>query len=188
MIKVLADYLDLIPSANRDTTKFKAWLTDALQLFLDVQACAASMPHAFDVDYAVGAQLDILGEIVGAARTVNFQPTGSVSPILDDATYRILIKAKIALNTWDGQLGSVEAVWAKIFPGGQILVQDNGDMSITVTCSGVFSSIIVDLIEHDMIVPRPEGVLITYLFGTMPFFGFDLDNSSISGWDVGAWA
>ena len=54
------------------------------------------------------AQLDALGTLVGQSRQVPFQPSGGVSPILDDNTYRILLQAKIAQNQFDGQIDSAE--------------------------------------------------------------------------------
>jgi hypothetical protein len=180
-------YKNLITSEHRDKPKFMAWLTAVLQVFIDVQTCAESLSEAFDVDHAVGVQLDIVGAQIGAKRTVSFQPTGSVSPVLDDDTYRILIKATIARNHWDGKMASFLTAWEGIFPGGRIRVQDNLDMSVDVTLSGVFTSIVQDLISHDMIVPRPEGVKVNYYIGTEPFFGFNADDTHISGFDGGHW-
>jgi len=36
-----------------------------------------------------------------------------------------------------------------------------------------------------MIVPRPEGVLYTYMFGDFPKFGADLNNGFVAGADLG---
>jgi hypothetical protein len=129
-----------------------------------------------------------LGAIAGAGRTVGFQPSDSVSPVLDDATYRIYIKAKIAQNQWDGTITSLYAIWKYLFPVGSIIIADNQNMTATIFLSGSFTSIIQDLITNGYIVPRPEGVLYTYDFAELPAFGFDLDNSFVAGFDVGKWA
>jgi hypothetical protein len=110
-----------------------------------------------------------------------------VSPVLDDATFRIYIRAKIAQNQWDGTMLSLYPIWQTLFPGGQIIIFDNQNMTADVTLTGSFTSIIQDLITNGYIIPRPEGVLYTYLFGTLPFFGFDSDNQFIAGFDVGHW-
>ncbi len=181
-------YLALPTHEYQNSPKFLAWLAAALQPLEDVSICTESLVVAFDVDQAVGVQLDIIGAQVGASRTVSFQPTGGVSPILDDETYRLLLKATIGLNQWDGRMQTIQPLWATLFPGGRIIIQDNLDMSVTVTMSGVLSSIIQDLITHDLIVPRPEGVKVNYEFGPMPFFGFDSNDAFISGFDGGYWA
>jgi hypothetical protein len=183
----ITDYLNLVTSEHRASTKFIAWATALLQPFIDVQTCADSIPAAFDLDTAIGAQLDILGQILGAARTVGFQPTGSVSPVLDDATYRILLKSKVLFNQWDGQILSIEEAWGNIFPGGHIFIQDNENMTMTVTATGITSYIQIDLIENGYIVPVPEGVGVNYIFGTAPYFGFDSNNDVIAGFDAGYW-
>lgn len=138
-------------------------------------------------DLRINQQLDIIGEIVGARRVVNFEPSEGVSPTLDNKTFLLLIKAKIANNHWDGLIDSLQPLWKQIFPDGSIIVVDNQDMTVDVYLTGSFTSIIVDLIQHDYIVPRPQGVLINYHFGTFPFLGFDLQNQYIAGFDTGYW-
>lgn len=178
-------YVALITSQYKNSTKFLSWLKIVLQVVCDVRACINSMVPAFDVDLAIGNQLDTLGQIVGVGRIVNFQPSNGVSPVLDDPTYRILLKATIAQNQWNGQIGSLYAIWNNLFPGGIILFQDNQNMTATITLAGAFSSIIQDLIIQGLIVPRPETVLYQYFFTTLPVFGFDLDNAFVAGFDNG---
>jgi hypothetical protein len=87
----------------------------------------------FDLDQAAGDQLDIIGLWVGVGRRVKTPPIGvyfsldivSVGfdqgvwqgpfdpsmgiTLLDDDTYRLLIRAKIGANHWDGTLASTKA-------------------------------------------------------------------------------
>lgn len=182
-------YLNLITSEYRQSPNFMAWLQAALQPIDDLTTCLAQVPPSFDIDNALGPQLDILGQIAGAARAVSFQPSNGVSPILDDATYRILLKAKIAHNHWDGRINSLYPIWRNLFPGGgSIIVQDAQNMTATVIISGTFSSILVDLITHGLIVPRPEGVLFNYVLSQTPVLGFDLSNTYVAGFDLGKWS
>jgi hypothetical protein len=167
---------------------FHKWLLYCLSIADDIGNCIASIPGAFDLSYAVGAQLDILGQIIGISRTVPFQPSGGVSPVLDDDTYRLLLQATIANNHWDGTIGSLYPIWNTLFPGGQITIIDNQNMTATIVLTGSFTSIIQDLISNGMIVPRPQAVEYTYEFGTPPYFGFDLDNAFIAGFDTGKWS
>src|ERR1039457_5238071 len=179
--KPLSYYLSLIPSQYQNSPKFIAFMKTLLTPFDDITACLYSFSWAFDINNAVGPQLDIIGNIVGAPREVNFQPRFGVSSILDDATYRILILATIARNQWDGQIDSLQAAWLSLFPGGRLIIIDNQNMTFEVILSGTFTTLIEDLITHDFIVPRPETVLCTYVFATMPIFGFDFENAFIAG-------
>ena len=165
-----------------------AFLRVLLQYVDDVAQCIATFNTAFDVDFAEGVQLDTVGAIVGASRRVGFQPSNGVSPVLDDDTYRIFIKARIALNQWDGNIDSLQPIWSTLFQGGTIVIEDQQDMTAEIFLTGAFSSIIQDLIINGYIVPRPQAVLYTYTFSTLPIFGFDQDNAFIAGFDHGHWA
>lgn len=184
----LGYYLGLVTHEWVLSPRFMALLRLFLQKLDDVSQCLVQMDTAFDLDSAVGVQLDMLGAVAGASRTVGFQPSGGVSPVLDDTTYRLYIKAKIAQNQWDGTITSLYPIWAQLFPGGQIVIEDQQNMSVDVILTGTFTSIIQDLINNGYIVPRPEGVEYNYLFGTLPYFGFDDNNSYIAGFDTGHWA
>jgi Protein of unknown function (DUF2612) len=184
----LGYYQDLLTSQWKLSPKLNALLYVLLKKFDDVSQCLVSLDLALDLDSAAGAQLDQLGAIAGVARTVGFQPSGGVSPVLDDATYRILIKAKIGQNQWDGTIPGLYPIWSLLFPDGQIVVEDNQNMTATVTLTGSFTSIMQDLISNGYIVPRPEGVLYTYVFGTLPFFGFGSSPGYIAGFGEGHWA
>jgi len=180
-------YLNLL--TVKTTVEFQQWLLTCLNILNDVTNCLSSITSAFDLDYAVGVQLDTLGEIIGASRTVNFQPSNGVSPVLDDNTYRLLLRATIANNHWDGRIGSLYPIWNNLFPGGHITIVDNQNMTAEVVMTGSFTSIVQDLISHDLIVPRPETVQYTYSFGSLPFFGFSTTNTAyIAGFDTGKWS
>ena len=178
-------YLALVTSEYRMATNFLANLTSSIQLFEDVMTCNGLMTEAFDLGSAAGVQLDVLGQIAGVSRTVNFQPSDSVSPVLDDTTYRILIQTTIAANQWKGTQSELYPIWQTLFPGGSIVIQDEQNMSCVIILSGVFTSIVQDLITHGYIVPRPEGVNYSYTFSTLPVFGTDESNAFIAGVDVG---
>jgi hypothetical protein len=179
-------YLKLVSSQYQLSPKFMAHLSSILEKLEGVTDLVDSMSVAFfDLDTAVGPQLDILGEIIGRGRDVSFQPSGGISPVLDDDNYRLLLKAKIAQNSWDGKVGYLYDIWTLLFPGGKILINDSQNMSAVITMSGSFSTLIQELIENEYIVPRPQGVQYTYGFGDLPFFGFDRDDAYISGFDTG---
>lgn len=189
----LGYYVGLLTSQYRppNSPKLNAFLKALLQKYHDISLCLTALEQQLDVDNAVGPQLDNLGSIVGASRTVGFQPSGGVSPVLDDATYRIYIKAKAAQDTWNGTIDGLQIVWQLIFPGGTIVIADNQNMTATVFIVGTFSSIEQDLISKGYIVPRPQAVLYNYIFSSLPIpaFGFDgLNPTYVAGFDVGHWA
>ena len=181
-------YLSLLTHEYKNSPKLNALLYVLLKKFDDVTTCLVQMDTSLDLDSAVGAQLDLLGAVPNASRLVGFQPSGGVSPLLDDATYRTYIKAKIARNQWDGRIDSLYVIWQQLFPSGTIVIEDNQDMTATIVLTGAFTSIIQDLIVNGYIIPRPEGVLYNYVFGVLPFFGFGFSPGFISGFDTGHWA
>jgi hypothetical protein len=181
----LSYYRSLITPEYQLATNFISWLTAALQKVDDVSFCLSQFDTAFDIDTASGLQLNFLGQVIGVSRIVGFQPSNGVSPILDDETYRLLLKARIAQNQWDGRISSLQAIWQQLFPGGKIIIEDAQNMTATIVLSGSFSSITQDLITNGYIVPRPQAVLYNYTFSTLPIFGTDLDNSFIAGVDTG---
>lgn len=182
-------YLNLVTSLYRDKPKFIAWLSTFLDKAHDILTVLEAIDAAFDLDNAVGEQLNILGKVVGQERTVDFQPTDGSSPILDDGTYRTLLKAKIVKNLWKGQIDELQPVWKNLFPDGDIIIRDNQDMTMDVGVLGNVPLIVRDLIKYGYIVPKPQSVRINYyFFGRAPIFGYDIDNDFISGYDKGIWS
>lgn len=181
----LGYYLNLIASQYKLSSNFVKWMTLAFQPLDDLSSCLAFMASNFDIDYAMGAQLDILGQIIGVSRTLGFQPRNNISPILDDVTYRLLLKARIAWNHWNGRTVSLYPIWKILFGSGNIIINDNQNMTATIIVTGTFTSIIQDLITNGLIVPRPEGVQYTYSFGVLPALGADENNEFIAGADLG---
>jgi hypothetical protein len=181
-------YLNLLTSQYRLAPALNKWLPKLLKYGDDTTNAISQITESYDLDYAVGSQLDTLGLIAGVSRQVPFQPSGGVSPILTDAVYRTLIQATLANNQWDGKIGSLQAIWQALFPGGSIKIIDNQNMSATIVVSGGFSSIIQDLIANDLIVPRPETVEYNYVFSNLPIFGYDENDGFIGGYDRGLWS
>jgi hypothetical protein len=184
----LAYYLNLFTSEYRLAPKLNAFALSLLSPLDDVSNVLFSMSEALDLDYAIGAQLDTLGLLQGVTRVMTFQPTGDVSPVLDDDTFRTFIRAQIARNQWDGLESSLGPIWATLFPGGSIFIDDQQNMTADIVMSGAFTSIVKDLISNGLIVPRPEGVQYNYIFADLPILGFDQDNSFIAGVDQGHFA
>lgn len=213
----ISQYTGLITSEHADKSNFVATVAASVQPLADILATLNGMPTAFDIDNAVDAQLDIVGQWVGITRYVKTpltglyfsfdalfvgwdqglwlgpgDPTAGLTAMPDDI-YRLMLKAKIAANQWDGTIPGAYAAWDQLFAayGFEILIQDNGDMTMILAITGAFNNpAFQDLFSGGYFDLRPAGVLIEgYLYpsANAPFFGFDVENSAISGFDVGAW-
>lgn len=212
----LNDYTDLITSEHRDKAKFIATVSVILQPIVDQINLLGSMPTLFDLDTAVGSQLDAVGKWVGVSRRVStpltgvyfafdfdglgfdrgvwkgpFDPdTGIVS--LDDEIYRLVLRAKIASNHWDGTPDSAAVILESLAPPGTLVfIEDNFDMSITIGVSGAQpTALYVALLKNGFLSLKPESVRINYRFSSLndtSLFGFDMTNQYVSGFDVGSW-
>ena len=192
MIATVSDYLQLVTSQYQNSPKFLAWLSTPLEMWYGIQTFIESMSDDFDIDTAVGAQLDTVGVILGQTRTLPFQPTDGSSAFLDDATYRKVLKLKTMTNYWDGSLAGIYAAWNSVFPDVDLLITDNKDMTASVTITGSLTQIVIDMIHHDLIIPRPEGVEYWYggTIGIIAIFSYDsdlLDPVYFLGYDEGYW-
>jgi len=167
-------YLDNITSQHRDKPKFINWLSSNLTITDHMYLLLKAMDSNFDLDNAIGVQLDTLGTIVGRKRSLTFQPLNGFSPIMNDETYRLALKAKTAMNNWDGTIPQMYEIWDDIFGNDSDLtlqIQDNQDMSFSAYITGYVDQIQQDLIQHGYIVPKPQGVKVNYIGKSEISFG-----------------
>ena len=157
MAGLVGHYLDLITSEHRDKPKYIAMVTALLQPSDDIFALGLTID---DVDLAVGKQEDTLGEIVDMDRTLPYQPISAPSAVMDNENYRAMIKAKIAKNMWRGGIEDMEDVWQALF-GTRIAIQDNQDMTITVSLNP-YSGMLRENLLHELIIPKPQSVRVKY--------------------------
>jgi hypothetical protein len=156
-------YLDRVTSEHRDKPKFIQWLTSTLTKTDGIYNCLSVMDDAFDLDKAVGKQQDVLGELIGVSRTLNFQPTPDISPLLNDDTYRLIQKAKIGKNNWLGTEPEIQTIWQGMFSDLRLDLIDNQDMSMTAVIYGVLDELRELLIANGYIVPKPSGVRLNFI-------------------------
>lgn len=64
------DYTTLITSEHADKPKFVALVQAVAGAFGSITGCIQSMPDEFDLDAAIGAQLDVLGLWIGQSRVL----------------------------------------------------------------------------------------------------------------------
>lgn len=144
-------YTALITSEHNQQPNFMASLTAVLQPFADLIQVLGSIQPLYDVDEAVGVQLDTVGLWVGQSRDLTaplanvyfswgtpglgwgegtwkgpFDPTTGLIALPDD-TYRILIYATIAANQWDGTIPQAYEIWETVFQSGQPILDQDGN-------------------------------------------------------------
>ena len=208
-------YIALIPSENQSAPNFVAAVQALVQGFVDCNNTNQAVMVAFDLDTATGDQLDCVGKWVGVTRYVPIPITGVFFAFdtanlgwdqgawfgpydssagltrLPDDSYRLLLRAKISANHWDGTMGSLVTILGLIFtdPLTTTYILDNQDMTMTVGMIGNPPSIInMALLTGGYLIPKPSGVHINYA-GVSPsaIFGFDSSTSLVAGYDVGVW-
>jgi len=213
----MSEYTDRITAEHADKPKFVALVDGITSDISAIRDFDLSLVDSFDLDLAEGAQLDAVGAWVGISRNVAvpiagvyfsfdiaglgfdqgvwkgpFDPDTGLTTLPDD-TYRILIRAKIGANRWDGSMAGWKAIIDQVFPASSnIFVQDNGDMTMTVVIAGAPpSALFVALLTQGYLPLKPEAIGVAYYFVNsvpgVPAFGFDSENDLVSGFDVGAW-
>jgi hypothetical protein len=142
------DYVDKIPPLHAGKPKFVATIQANVSPLADMQAFLAALPEAFDLDTAIGAQLDVVGQWVGRSRIIPIPVThpwfswgisnrgwsqaywkgadilGDTLASLDDETYRRLLRAKIKANYSDGSIADAQAALADFLAPTLIFTMD----------------------------------------------------------------
>lgn len=197
----VSDYTSLITSEHQKP-KFLAMVSVLAQWAVDRQNLTQSIrgegnnPGLYDVDVAVGQQLDRVGEWIGRSRQLEipltgvyfsfddaglgfdqgtwlgpFDPTTGLVSLPDD-TYRILLYATIAANNWDGTIPSAYEAWNTIFEplGYQILIQNNQDMTMSFVLMGPSpNAVTYALFTGGYLNLCPAGVgVVGYFIPTIP--------------------
>lgn len=212
-----SDYTTLITAGHRDKPKFVetvGLLTGALGQIYDR---TVSLTEAFNIDVAVGAQLDIIGLWVGISRRQlvpiadaffswdtpglgwdqanwkgPFEAAEGIT-ILDDETYRAVIKAKIGSNYWDGTGEEIQVIGQEAFDDldVQCFVLDHLDMTITIYILGAPTAALIEMIKRGIAPPKPAGVKINgYILASTPgapFFALSVPTTTeVAGLDFGS--
>lgn len=222
----MSKYTELITNYHATKPKFFDHIDLSTRPLIDISTATRGLVSAFDIDTAVGVQLDILGLWIGRSRIVS-QPISGVYFSLDidglgfdqgvwqgpydpnsgyttlsDETYRIILKAKIAINNWDGRNDSLPPILDAALEGSGLKMQivDNQDMTISIW---VFPETDISNVSLELIAAIRQGYLTVKAAGVwggsieIPavetpsegnrFFGFDMDNEYIAGFDDGSW-
>ncbi|MDN5680730.1 MAG: DUF2612 domain-containing protein, partial [Ewingella sp.] len=137
----MSKYTDLITNYHSLKPLYFQHIDLITRPFTDISVALNGMLNQFDLDKAVGEQLDIIGLWIGRQRTVStpisnvyfswdtdgvgfdqgswqgpHDPHNGYTSLGDD-TYRLVLKAQIAINRWDGTVGGLEGLLDLIFVG-----------------------------------------------------------------------
>ena len=156
-------YLSRVVPQHRKP-KFLKWLETNIQPFYEAETLLKALDGHFDLSQSVGVQMETTGDIVGRERTLSFDPVCGASPVLDDETYRLLQRAKISINMWDGTIPGVLSLWENLFPEYGLIIQDNQDMTMDLYVIGLVKPLEMELLAKGYIAPKPMGVLIRFVF------------------------
>lgn len=215
----MSTYTDFITSQHRGKPKFEALVDLDTAFFSEISGFISSLPRKFDLDVAVGIQLDVVGEWIGLSRYVSAElpgvyfslddadlgldsgvwkgPFDSSSGLarLDDESYRLVLRAKIGANHWDGTVEELQKILDQVFIEYEtaVFVCDHQDMSLSFYLVGPLPPpVIVSLFTGGYLAIKPFGVRIKGYFkpsteGT-PIFGLDCSGDYVAGFDIGSMA
>lgn len=218
-MKTLADYINLITSEHADKALFVKMVEETITPFLNTTNLELTYQQLYDADIAVGEQLDVVGQWVGVSRQLQtplmiyfsfdieglgfdqglwqgkFDPVTGITA-LDDLHYRLLIKARILNNAWDGSIENAYQLASIVFSTYNLVlfIEDYADLSMAVGLAGTgnIDSVVFALLTEGYFKIKPAGVRIrNYFTGTAPgpLFAFDLnDGVNFAGFDSGVWA
>ncbi len=130
-----------------------------------------TLQDAFNIETAVGDQLDTIGKYAGVERTVL---TFSGGITLVDTDFRTLIKLALLLNNGTGSLQDIDTLLTN-FLDNALVVFDNADMSIGYWMNAQLGSeTLAEAIVGLKLLPKPMGVELSSLIyaGGLGFFGF----------------
>lgn len=208
------NYVNLITHEYQDP-KFEALVklyTDAIAQNI---ATLNALPSLFDVDVAIGQQLDYTAQWIGETRNISpgiasayfswgvdglgwgqgywadAQTISATVTVLPDDVFRKLLYAKISLNYWQGSITQIYQTFDKIFPpsqGASVLVADNQDMTMTIDIIGPTNPLLNALINDGYFNIRPTGVELYISIVSSAVFSWGPETTYEKGWGTGIWA
>lgn len=171
-------------------------LVDNMQTFMDenVQGFYENLrDNVFNLENANSFGLSIWGALLGVLRPT--YTDGGVEVEFSDEQYRLLLRARIYLLTFDGSARALNEFFHIVFPDLIVSVKDNGDMTADISVLNEIDPAIEILFHQPYVsifLPRPSGV--QYNISTAPtdytkVFGFegqtDENGDSVAGFDNG---
>lgn len=210
------DYSTLLTSEYRNSPNFIQTVKLTANGVGDITSLLQSMPAQFDLDAAIGSQLDVDGQWIGFPRTIGGvllvqfygfadDPTAlgfgelgnpavggryyelgedtSTSATLADPEYRLLLKAKILQNDWDGSVSKFEAAVADVIAMPTTVV-DPGTNVVLIMPSQAVDPVLMQLLTGFDLLPRAAGVRYQFVFPQSGFIWTTAGTATASGTTV----
>lgn len=183
------DYYKLYTNLYVTKPKAMATLKAQIEPLVHLANQCFAMLDTFNIDKAVGQQLDTIGAWVGIPRVLDYRIAGyyfthdgtalegwgngiwyvagdptSTTTTLADSEYRSLIRATIKRNNSQGTVADIHAIILAAFPAlnASLQVIDNQDMTIRINYNtGALNSIQIGLLEGLVVPFKPCGVGVT---------------------------
>lgn len=211
----ITQYTGLVTSEHNNKANFMAVLSALVQPCADIAETLNSIPAAFDLDTAIGNQLDYVGQWVGRTRNLKVPITGvffslDIAPGLDsgvvwtpytptqgleslpDDQYRSLLRARVLNNQWNGSMSQAYSIYDALFASSLYtpFIEDNADLTMYVGIAGqVPDALTLAMLTQGLLNARPAGVQVSGYYTTSangPIFALDIENANFAGLDVGA--
>jgi len=190
------DYSTLLTSEYKNSPNLIQNVQLTANAIGDITALLQSLPAQFDLDVALGSQLDVDGQWIGFSRTIGgvllvqffgfaddptaltFGELGSPSiggrflelnedtsstATLADPEYRLLLRAKILQNDWDGTVSEFEAAVSDVIAMPTTVI-DPGTAVVTIMPSLAVDPVLMQLLTNYDLLPRAGGVRYQFLF------------------------
>lgn len=147
-------YADLLILQYREKPNAFATIQDLVEMPI-MDQLPLVLQDAFDLDTAVGVQLDTIGKYLGASR-YGYDFSGPVT--LVDADYRQLLRMAIVQNAQGSSMYDIQSLLAIYFPG-VIRVFDNQNMHMSYFFDAAFgSNQLAEFFVKQNRLPKPMGV------------------------------
>lgn len=147
-------YKNLLIIQYSRKTKARATI-DALVRPVVMDQIPIQVQDAFNIDTAVGVQLDVLGKYTGVSR---FSRTFTGPITLSDDDFRLLIKVAILENNSGSDLKSIQTLIQLYFPNA-LRVFDYLGMRMSYFFDSAYGSIyLAEVLVREGLLPKPMGV------------------------------
>jgi hypothetical protein len=221
----MSKHTDLVTNYHATRPKYFDHIDLSSRPLVDIASATRGLISEFDIDTAVGVQLDTFGLWIERSRIVSqpitgvyfswdtdglgydqgvwqgpYDPASGYTSLSDD-TYRIILKAKIAINNWSGRNDALPPILDAATASSGLRRQIVNNQNMTFPVWGFPETDISD-VSLELIAAIRQGYLTVKAAGVRAgdveppsvetpsegskFFGFDMDNEYIGGFDTGA--
>lgn len=176
-------YADLLILQYKTQPKARATI-DAIVEQAVADGVLYKVIDGFNIDTAVGKQLDILGKYIGLNRTVKVNIGSTNTNILTDEQYRLLLKLKLISNTNFSSTSQIRSALYQLFPD-DIRLFDLRNMTYEYQLSSAFNDL-VGVITAEELLPLPMGIgilidVVPDLLKLYGYYGYDGLNNNPNG-------